>query len=167
MGEKGSLVNLKRIRERTIMTQQQVADRLGVPIGTYRNWEQLKNDPSFTRAECLAGLFDCTLRDFYSVDPPFGQDFPSAELPPVQDLDAVDDAVNRPAHYTSGRIEVIDFIEDKLLGFNLGNVVKYVARAGKKDPLKTREDLEKARWYLNREIERMKQDEDNQTVCEF
>ena len=63
------------------------------------------------------------------------------------------DQVNSPKHYTSGKIEVIDFIEDKGLGFHLGNVVKYVARAGKKDPDKVLEDLQKARWYLSRYIE--------------
>lgn len=65
----------------------------------------------------------------------------------------MDDAVNHPAHYTSGRIEVIDFIEDQRLPYHLGNVIKYVARAGKKDPSRTVEDLEKAAWYLNRYIQ--------------
>lgn len=60
------------------------------------------------------------------------------------------DPVNHPSHYTSGGIETIDFIEAKGLGFNLGNVVKYVTRAGKKDD--RLEDLKKASWYLNREI---------------
>lgn len=60
------------------------------------------------------------------------------------------DAVNHPAHYTDGKIEVIDFIEDKKLGFCLGNAVKYIARAGKKDPSKEVEDIRKAIWYLNR-----------------
>lgn len=62
------------------------------------------------------------------------------------------DPVNSPKHYTSGNIEVIDFIEDKKLGFNLGNAIKYIARAGKKDPATKKQDLEKAIWYLNREI---------------
>lgn len=53
------------------------------------------------------------------------------------------DPVNHPPHYTDGKIEVIDFIEDKKLGFHLGNAVKYIARAGKKDPEKTSEDLQK------------------------
>ena len=66
------------------------------------------------------------------------------------------DPVNHPSHYTDGRIEVIDFIEDKHLNFHLGNTVKYVARAGKKDPSKAVQDLEKARWYLDREISRRK-----------
>lgn len=67
------------------------------------------------------------------------------------------DPVNHPSHYTDGQIEVIDFIEDKKLGFHLGNAVKYIARAGKKDPAKTVEDLEKAIWYINRYIEDYKQ----------
>ena len=64
--------------------------------------------------------------------------------------------VNHPAHYTTGKIEVIDFIDDKELGFSLGNAVKYIARAGKKDPSKTVEDLEKAIWYINHEIRRLR-----------
>lgn len=66
------------------------------------------------------------------------------------------DPVNHPAHYTDGKIEVIDFIEDKNLGYHLGSVVKYVARAGKKDPAKHVQDLQKAAWYLNRHIENLK-----------
>ena len=68
------------------------------------------------------------------------------------------DNVNHPAHYTAGKIEVIDFIEDKKLNFNLGNVVKYVARCGRKKSsgksmeAKALEDLKKARWYIEREI---------------
>lgn len=68
------------------------------------------------------------------------------------------DIINHPAHYTSGKIEVIDFIEDKELNFNLGNVVKYVARCGRKKSsgrsmdAKALEDLKKARWYIDREI---------------
>jgi len=67
------------------------------------------------------------------------------------------DSVNNPAHYTDGNIEVIDFIEDKKLGFCLGNSVKYIARAGKKDPTKLLEDLKKAEWYLKREIRKVEQ----------
>ena len=71
------------------------------------------------------------------------------------------DPVSHPAHYTDGKIEVIDFIEDKGLGFHLGNAIKYIARAGKKDPSKAVEDLEKARWYLDREIARRKSEGDH------
>ena len=59
--------------------------------------------------------------------------------------------VNHPDHYQSGKFEVIDIIEDFNLGFHLGNVVKYVLRAGKKDA--TVQELEKARWYLDRYIQ--------------
>lgn len=67
----------------------------------------------------------------------------------------MNDVVNHPSHYTDGKIEVIDFIEDKCLNFHRGNAVKYIARAGKKDPSKEIEDLKKAAWYINREIERL------------
>lgn len=60
--------------------------------------------------------------------------------------------VNHPTHYNNGKIEVIDFIEDQLLGFHLGNAVKYISRAGKKDDYV--QDLKKAVWYINREIEK-------------
>ena len=62
------------------------------------------------------------------------------------------DPVAHPQHYTFGGIEVIDAIEAWSLGFHLGNVVKYVARAAHKGNYL--EDLRKARWYLQREIER-------------
>ena len=64
----------------------------------------------------------------------------------------VNDPVNHPSHYTAGNIEVIDFLEDQKFPYHLGNAVKYICRAGKKDPNKTVEDLEKAVWYLNRYI---------------
>ena len=51
------------------------------------------------------------------------------------------DVVNHPSHYTSGKIEVIDFIDDQKLNYEKGNVIKYVCRAGKKDPTKELEDL--------------------------
>jgi hypothetical protein len=60
------------------------------------------------------------------------------------------EAVDHPKHYNAGKYEVIDVLEDWKLGFHLGNVVKYVARAEhKNDAL---EDLKKARWYLDRYI---------------
>ena len=66
----------------------------------------------------------------------------------------MNDNVNHPAHYTDEKIEVIDFIEDKKLGYHLGNAGKYISRAGKKDHDKYIEDLQKAVWYLQREIKR-------------
>lgn len=68
------------------------------------------------------------------------------------------DVVNRPSHYADSKIEVIDYIEDKKLGFCLGNAIKYISRAGKKKDNgrdivdKEIEDLRKAIWYINRRI---------------
>lgn len=64
-----------------------------------------------------------------------------------------DEKVDHPSHYNTGKIEVIDFIEDQKLGFHEGNVVKYVARAKHKGT--ELEDLRKAAWYLNRAIEQL------------
>lgn len=67
------------------------------------------------------------------------------------------DTVNHPAHYTSGKFETIDVIEDWKLGYHLGNCVKYISRAGKKDPSKMIEDLKKAAWYLDRHIKKLEE----------
>lgn len=67
------------------------------------------------------------------------------------------DPVNRPAHYTDGKIEVIEYIEDKKLGFCLGNAIKYISRAGKKNPDKEIEDLKKAKWYIERRIKELEE----------
>ena len=67
------------------------------------------------------------------------------------------DNVSHPAHYNVGKIEVIEAIEDWGLNFGLGNAVKYIARADHKG--KPIEDLKKARWYIEREIERRMNDE--------
>lgn len=64
---------------------------------------------------------------------------------------ADNDLVNHPPHYKAGGVETIDFIEAKDLNYRLGNVVKYVSRAGRKDTDPV-QDLEKAAWYLQREI---------------
>ena len=69
-------------------------------------------------------------------------------------MEEVSDAIN-PSHYKDGwsnSAEVIDITEN--LNFNRGNAVKYIARAGKKDPETEYEDLKKAAWYLDRELVR-------------
>lgn len=75
-----------------------------------------------------------------------------------QNKTQIEDVVNHPSHYTDGKIEVMDFIEDKKLNFARGNVIKYVSRAGKKDKNKELEDLRKSSWYLNREIQRLEKE---------
>ena len=78
-------------------------------------------------------LAETSLRAFYST--PFSE-------------------VNHPAYYNTGKIEVITFIEDQQLNFHLGNCVKYICRAGKKDK-EIVNDLKKAAWYLQRQIEQL------------
>ena len=82
----------------------------------------------------------------------------SRTSPPTRESGGAD-PVAHPAHYTYGKIEVIDFIQDKDLNFALGNAVKYIVRAGHKaeqgmsDEEKAIQDLEKARQYIDFEIE--------------
>lgn len=106
--------------------KEQAHFRYSKTFGYYSNWNHDGNLPVITYSDFIASLQPST------------------------------DPVNRPSHYTSGKIEVIDFIEDQQLGYHLGNVVEYVARAGKKDPSKEVQDLEKARWYLERKINQLK-----------
>lgn len=70
------------------------------------------------------------------------------------------EAVNHPTHYGGEHnpYEAIKVIEAWGLGFCLGNAVKYLSRAGKKDPDKLIEDLEKTAWYVNRQLESGKSD---------
>lgn len=64
---------------------------------------------------------------------------------------STNDPVNHPSHYiTPSGIEAIDVIEQYGLGYHLGNAMKYLLRAGRKDPAAERQDIEKARWYLRR-----------------
>lgn len=65
--------------------------------------------------------------------------------------------IYNPDYYRTGKIEVADYIEDKGFNFFLGNVVKYVSRAGKKEGNALIQDLKKAKWYLDREISRQEQ----------
>ena len=74
----------------------------------------------------------------------------------AEPLELPKELVNHPSHYNRGKYEVIDVIEDWHLGFNLGNAVKYIGRCGHKDdPV---QELEKAKWYVQREIDRIKKE---------
>jgi hypothetical protein len=71
-------------------------------------------------------------------------------LPSITMEEPKADPVNHPAHYKVGGVETIDFIEAKGLTYHLGNAVKYISRADHKGNRK--QDLEKAKWYLERAI---------------
>ena len=76
------------------------------------------------------------------------------------------DSVNHPSHYNKGTIEVWDFISDWKLNFDRGNAIKYICRAGSKDPNKEIQDLEKAIEYINHEIKMLKGETENGTEKE-
>ncbi len=86
--------------------------------------------------------------DFMKVNEPFTRKV---------DMQEEQDVVNKPKHYTYGDIEVIDYIEQVTknykpeLAFAIGNAIKYISRANHKNG---KEDLDKARWYLNRAFEK-------------
>lgn len=81
----------------------------------------------------------------------------------MKDMDKMNitNNINHPSHYNSGNIETIEIIKDQgwTQGFCLGNAIKYITRAGKKDPFKTIEDLEKAVWYINYYIRSLKEED--------
>ena len=109
-----------------------------------------KNDTSCSGSELPDALIERNYLLMFGIEGAPAENEPSTESPE-------NDPVNRPSHYTDGKIEVIEFIEDKNLGFCLGNAVKYIARAGKKDPTKEIEDLNKAKWYIERRIKELKE----------
>ncbi len=90
---------------------------------------------------------------------------PNPSFVPPASVSQVKSTVDHPSHYNVGKIEVIDAIEDWGLNFSLGNAVKYIARADHKG--KPIEDLQKARWYIEREIERRKKDDSEETRFKF
>jgi hypothetical protein len=63
------------------------------------------------------------------------------------------DPVDHPSHYQGKGLEAITVIEAFGLGFSLGNTIKYILRAEHKG--NKLQDLKKALWYLNREIEEL------------
>lgn len=99
----------------------------------------------------------CTAFECYGIDCPSlpcEEESEEDEVSPRLQFETLynHDFVNHPKHYNYGQIEVWDYIEDKGLNFNLGNVCKYISRAGKKSTDTRLEDLQKAKAYLDREI---------------
>ena len=72
----------------------------------------------------------------------------------------------QPSYYGSKGVQPIDIIEDQNLTFNSGNVVKYVARAGKKSKETEIQDLQKAKFYLDREITRLVREKETKAILE-
>ena len=119
----------------------------------------IKNFKNGVKDELLYNFYDSDIGLIKDIT---GNNFTAWNLDGSCDLEFefindVKDEVNHPSHYTQGNIEVIEYIEDKKLGYRLGNVVKYVSRAGHKDD--KLKDLKKAQWYLNREIEKIEEEQ--------
>lgn len=121
------------------------------------------NDMIASKAQCIVCLYDIIGRDgkdWFVLSPEKFLEKYKGEIMEnnIKKPEKEIEKVNHPSHYNQGKIEVIDYIEDQKLDFCLGNAVKYISRAGKKDPSKTIEDLNKAIWYLNRKIYEIEQD---------
>ena len=98
------------------------------------------------------------INGFGTIEIDDSYDFISVPKPTSKEVEkTLDDKVNHPSHYTYGDIEIIEFIEQVTtdykpeLAFAIGNAIKYISRANRKNG---KEDLDKARWYLNRAFEK-------------
>lgn len=109
--------------------------------------------PVYTVRITIEDLFSD--RELFFVEGSNADSYKPASYKPAKKTSTQDDVIEHPAHYTQG-IECMDYIESHKLNYARGNIIKYVTRAGLKDASKEVEDLEKARWYLDREIERVK-----------
>jgi len=127
----------------------EIAKALGVKIGYVYTvmWTAKKKVKLPRKVLTLKQIKEATARvqEFIKTEPAHMQ---------IEMFEPATDLINHPAHYKVGGIETIDFIEAKKLGYNLGNVVKYLTRADHKG--NKLEDLRKAQWYLTREINSLK-----------
>jgi len=122
------------------------------PILSNLNWDYFIKDQwiSFNPA-IVRTFYGRTIKiSFIVKNEFFNERKNSEECGMMQDREAV----NHPSHYNMGKFEVIDVIHDWKLGFNRGNAIKYLARAGHKDQAKYIEDLNKAIFYIKDEIKR-------------
>jgi transcriptional regulator with XRE-family HTH domain len=124
--------NIKRLRKKYNLTQTELANKIDRTLRTVQKYE--------------AGEILPPVDIMYKINDIFGGEF--MIMFEIEEKEMVD----HPSHYNKG-IETIDYIDSWEMNFNTGNVIKYVTRAGyKNDQL---EDLKKAMWYLQREIDRV------------
>lgn len=133
-------------------TQRKQLGIIRLKDGTYKSKERMQ---SSAEIPATGGTLNKTSKLVYAAT--VGKASQREESPrivethfPIEMVEPQPDPVNHPWHYKVGGIETIDFIEAKKLSYNLGNVVKYITRSDHKgDRL---QDLQKAQWYLSREI---------------
>ena len=128
---------IKHYRKANNLTQDDLASRLNLSSRTVKRYESGEIIPSM---QVLKRISEALNIDY-------------------KELDIKEDKkemIDHPKHYNMGKYEAIDVIEDWGLGFNLGNTVKYISRAGHKDNIL--QDLKKALWYFDREIKRIEKE---------
>ena len=124
--------NIKRLRKKYNLTQTELANKIDRTLRTVQKYE--------------AGEILPPIDIIYKINDIFGGEFMLTFE--IEEKEMVD----HPSHYNQG-IETIEYIESWSMNFNTGNVIKYVTRAGSKN--NQLEDLKKAMWYLQREIDRI------------
>lgn len=121
----------------------------GKPPSVYTNWQVYFEDTCYRLEKKEI--------KFYNTQNYIQEGYQIVKWEPQTKTITLEDTVNHPAHYNNGKIEVIDYIEDKGFCFCLANAVKYISRAGKKNKDKEIEDLDKAIFYLNRKIKQLRE----------
>ena len=141
-------LNIKKYREEKGLTQEELANEIGKSLRTVQKYESGDILPSFDNVHEITKILGISCTDIIG----------DIDKYTASDVDRSDkkEMVNHPSHYNQG-IEAIDYIESHKMNFNIGNVIKYVTRAKHKGT--ELEDLKKASWYLNREIERLEKGE--------
>ena len=119
-------------------------------------WNNIKRDACASNNCVFNDCPDCGGDCLKGFEAWLGLECEAEENPPADKIDKPRKHLPRETLNSKTMInDVTDFIEDQHLGFHLGNAVKYISRAGRKDKARTVEDLRKAAWYLNRQIERL------------
>lgn len=141
-------LNIKKHRKEKGLTQEELANKISKSTITIRKYESGDILPSLKSVYEIAKVLEISDSDIIG----------EVEVYTGCDIDRQDkkEMVNHPSHYNQG-IEAIDYIESHKLSFCLGNVVKYITRAKHKGT--ELQDLKKASWYLQREIDRLEKGE--------
>jgi len=146
---------VRQLVQDTDMTPQEIAAKLKVPVSlvyTVR-WQEKKTVKRKRTKKAVKKVAKKVAKSKNTLPKKFSLAEPVQAITiPIDREVEVWKEVNHPEHYLKGGVETIDFIEAKDLSYNLGNTVKYISRVGMKGD--ARVNLEKARWYLSREIDK-------------
>ena len=143
--------NIKFYREKAKLTQTELADKINKNIRTLQKYEKGDIAPTFNVIKKIAEILEVSPYDIVRNVKALKE-----AVTPIG-TDVKKEMVNHPKHYNRGKYEAIDVIEDWQMNFSLGNALKYLSRAGHKDDII--QDLKKAKWYIDREIQRLSKGE--------